>query len=187
MSTSTTPTKAKRRPLLSVRQIGIAAAFGGAAVAVMVLNLTIPFGPGLSLDLGEIFVSLGSALGGPVAGVIIGFLKGIGAGPDRNIPPHMLVGFVWGFWYMYLWKFTANRPHGKWIRIGLWTLSMPVYYYVFLLPLLFLIYTTVTLNVPFVPFFIKIAPLVIPEMIGTTVVTDIVWAVLPPKFAAPVK
>lgn len=153
----------------------------------MILNITVPFAPGLALDLGEIFVSLGAALGGPIAGVIVGFLKGIGAGPDRNVPPHMLVGFVWGYWYLYLWKFTVNRKHGKWIRIALWTVTMPIYYYVFLLPLLFWIYATFTLNVPFVPFFTSVAPLVIPEMIGTTIVTDIVWLVLPDKFAAPVK
>jgi len=185
--TAETQVQKKRKPLLSVRQIGVAAAFGGAAAAVMILNITVPFGPGLSLDLGEIFVSLGAALGGPVAGIIIGFLKGIGAGPDRNIPPHMLVGFVWGFWYAFLWKYTANRANGKWIRIGLWTITMPIYYYVFLLPLLFWIYATFTLNVPYWPFFTKVAPLVIPEMIGTTIVTDIVWLVLPAKFAAPVK
>ena len=186
MTTQATSQETKR-PLLSARQIGVAAAFGGAAAAVMILNITVPFAPGLALDLGEIFVSLGAALGGPIAGVIVGFLKGIGAGPDRNVPPHMLVGFVWGYWYLYLWKFTVNRKHGKWIRIALWTVSMPVYYYVFLLPLLFWIYATFTLNVPFVPFFTSVAPLVIPEMIGTTIVTDIVWLVLPDKFAAPVK
>ena len=37
------------------------------------------------------------------------------------------------------------------------------------------------------PFFAKVAPLVIPELIGTTVITDIVWLVLLGKFAAPVK
>jgi hypothetical protein len=99
----------------------------------------------------------------------------------------MLVGFVWGLWYAYLWKFTVNRKYGKWIRVGLWSASMPVYYYVFLLPLLFWIYATFTLNVEWWPFFTSVAPLVIPELIGTTVITDIVWLVLPDKFAAPVK
>jgi riboflavin transporter FmnP len=153
----------------------------------MILNLTIPMGPGLALDLGEIFVSLGSALGGPVAGIIIGFLKGIGAGPDRNIPPHMLVGAVWGFWYAFLYKYTANRRWGKWIRIAAWTASMPVYYYVLLLPLLLWIYATFTLKVPWWPLFQTVAPLVLPEMVGVTAITDIIWAVLPTKLAAPVK
>jgi len=183
----TTQEKPKKRPLLSVRQIGVAAAFGAGAAAVMILNITIPFGPGLALDLGEIFVSLGAALGGPIAGVIVGFLKGIPAGPDRNIPPHMLVGFVWGFWYAWLWKFTVNRKNGKWIRIGLWSITMPIYYYVLLLPLLLWIYATFTLKVPFWPFFTTVAPLVVPEMIGTIIVTDIVWLALPDKFAAPVR
>jgi len=61
------------------------------------LNVAFPTGTGdLQMDLGETFVSLGAALGGPIAGLIVGFPKGIVYAADRNVPSHMLAGFVWG-------------------------------------------------------------------------------------------
>jgi len=179
--------KKKKWYSLSTRQIGVAAAFGGAAFGVMVLNITVPFGPGLALDLGEIFVSLGGSLGGPIAGIVVGLLKGLGGAPDRNVPPHMLCGAFMGFWYKFVYGWSTKFKNAKWIRIGIWIPTMVFYYYVLLLPLLFWIYATFTLMVPWWPFFTGIAPLVIPEMIGTIIVTAIIWAALPERYSAPVE
>ncbi len=182
-----------KRPILSKRQIVVAIAFGIAAAIISFL-IKVPVEPDMYMDPAEIFVSLGSAFGGPIAGLIIGFIYGIYAyvmngfaSGVRNMPSHMLVGFVWGIWYIYLWKFTVDRKNGKWIRIALWTIAMPVYYYVLLLPLHSWIHATVHLNTPFIPLFMKVAPMVLPEMILTIMATDIILAVLPDKYAAPVK
>lgn len=178
----------KKKPwyTLSTRQIGVAAAFGGGAYAVMALNLTVPFAPGLALDLGELFVSLGGSLGGPIAGIIVGLLKGLGKAPLRNVPPHMLCGAFMGFWYALVYKWSTKFNSAKWIRIAIWVPTMVFYYYVLLLPLLLWIYATIVLQVPFVPFFLSVAPLVVPEMIGTIIVTGIIWAALPERYSAPV-
>ena len=97
-----------RHPL-STHQIGVALAFGCTAAAISLLNIAFPVGLGdIQMDPGEIFVSLGAAFGGPIAGMIVGFLNGIVYAPDRNVPSHMLAGFVWGIWYAYLWRFTVS-------------------------------------------------------------------------------
>jgi len=176
-----------RHPL-STHQIGVALAFGCTAAAISLLNIAFPVGLGdIQMDPGEIFVSLGAAFGGPIAGMIVGFLNGIVYAPDRNVPSHMLAGFVWGIWYAYLWRFTVSCKNRKWIRIALWTITMPVYYFVLLVPFFTWIYATFTLHVPFVPLFMTVAPAAALEMIGTIIVTDIVWTILPERFAAPVK
>ncbi len=147
----------------------------------------LPIGVGdYQLDLGEIFVTLGAALGGPIVGLVVGFLKGIVYEPVRNVPSHMFAGFVWGIWYMYLWRYTANHRNGKWVRIGLWTVTIPVYYYVLLMPLNLWIHAIVN-EVSFVSLFARIAVLAVPEIIGTIVATDIVLAILPDRLAKPVK
>jgi len=81
----------------------------------------------------------------------------------------------------------VNRKDGKWLRIALWTVTMPIYYFVLFLPLFTWIYATFTIKVPFSSLFTKIAPMAALEMIMTIIVTDIAWAVLPDKFAKPVK
>jgi len=102
--------------LISARQIAIAIIFGVAAAAVVIFHIEAPIGMDLLLNPAEIFVSLGAAFGGPIAGLIIGFLYGIGCYATngfvsgvRNMPSHMLVAFVWGIWYIYIWRFTVNR------------------------------------------------------------------------------
>jgi hypothetical protein len=171
---------------LTKRQIAIAALLGVAAAVLSLLNVAVPIGEGLELDPGEIFVSLGAALGGPLGGLLAGFLKGIVYAPERNVPSHMLAGFVWGLLYIYLWRFTANRKNGKWVRIALWSILMPFYYYVLLLPLNLWILAALNLKTSFSSLFMEVAPLIIPEIIGTIAVTDIILAVIPDKLASPV-
>jgi len=135
----------------------------------------------------EIFVSLSAVFGGPIGGLLAGFLKGIAYAPERNVPSHVLAGFVWGVLYIYLWESTADRKNGKSIRLALWAVLMPVYYYVLLLPLNLWIHATFNLKTSFTSLFMKVAPQIIPEIIGTIVVTDIILAVLPDKWTSPPK
>jgi riboflavin transporter FmnP len=174
------------KPLqISARQIVIAVAFGIAA-AIISLTIKFPIGQEMFLDPGEIFVTLGAALSGPIGGIIVGLLKGLVYAPERNIPSHILAGFIWGIWYLYMCKLTVNRKNGKWIRIALWVITIPIYYYVLLLPLYVWIYAS-TITTSFAQLFMKVAPAIIPEMIMTIIVTAIILAILPKKFTAPTK
>jgi hypothetical protein len=176
-----------RHLALTKNRISIAVAFGVVAAVLSLLDIAVPIEEGLELDPGEIFVSLGAAFGGPIGGLLAGLLKGIAYSSERNVPSHILAGFVWGILYIYFWEFTANRKNGKWIRLALWAILMPVYYYVLLLPLKLWIHATFNLKTSFASLFTKVAPQIIPEIIGTIAVTDIILAVIPDKWASPPK
>lgn len=164
----------------------LALIFGAVAAGLFLLDVYLPVGGGLYLEPSEIFVTLGSALTGPIGGLIIGFLQGIVYAPERNVPSHMLAGFLWGLWYAVLWVRTRDRPNGKVIRILCWTLTIPVYYYVLLLPLHQFIYATVTLQAAFIPTYLATAKQVIPEVIGTILATGILLVFLIDRYAKPV-
>lgn len=166
--------------------LALALAFGAVAGGLFFLDVHIPLGGGLLLEPSEIFVTLGAALTGPIGGLIVGFLQGIVYAPERNVPSHMLAGFVWGLWYAILWAATRERPFGKLIRILCWMATIPVYYYVLLLPLHQYIYATVTLGAPFIPTYIETADQVIPEVIGTILATGILLFFLIDRYAKPV-
>lgn len=166
-------------------RIVIAVALGVVAAVLSLLNIAVPIGEGLELDPGEIFVSLGAVFGGPIGGLLSGFLKGITYAPERNVPSHVLAGFVWGVLYIYLWGFTADCKNAKSIRLTLWAILMPVYYYVLLLPLNLWIHATFNLKTSFASLFMEVAPQIIPEIIGTIIVTEIILAVSPDKWTSP--
>ena len=63
--------------------------------------------------------------------------------------------------------------------------SIPLYYYVFLLPVHQAI-ASVTLGVPFLPLYAATAVEVLPEVTATLVITSLVIALLPEKYAKPV-
>jgi len=170
---------------ISARQIAIAVVFGIVA-AIVSLTIKVPIGQEMFMDPGEIFVTLGAALSGPIGGIIVGFLKGLVYAPERNIPSHILAGFVWGIWYLYMYKLTTNRKNGKWIMIALWVITIPIYYYVLLLPLYTWIYAS-TSATSFAQLFMEAAPAIIPEMFVTIIVTAVILAVLPKKYTAPTK
>jgi hypothetical protein len=174
------------KPLqISARQIVIAIVMGIVA-AIVSLTVKFPIGQEMFLDPGEIFVTLGAALSGPIGGIIVGFLKGLVYAPERNVPSHVLAGFVWGFWFLYMCRLTANRKNGKWLMIALWVITIPIYYYVLLLPLYTLIYSG-TSAISFTQLFKEIAPAIIPEMIMTIIVTAVILAILPKKYITPAK
>jgi len=174
------------KPLqISARQIAIAVLMGIVA-AIISLTVKFPIGQEMFLDPGEIFVTLGAALSGPIGGIIVGFLKGLVYAPERNVPSHVLAGFVWGIWYLYICKLTANRKNGKLLMIALWVITIPIYYYVLLLPLYTWIYAS-TSATSFAQLFMEAAPAIIPEMFVTIIVTAVILAVLPKKYTAPTK
>lgn len=164
----------------------LAILFGLASAGIYFLDLHIPVGGGLLLEPSEIFVTLGSALCGPTGGLIIGFLQGIVYAPERNIPAHMFAAFLWGLWYAFFWNWSLKMPYPKISRVIVWTLTVPLYYYVLLLPLHVFIYASYTLDAPFLSTYLVVASEVVPEMIGTIIATDIILIILLERYSAPV-
>jgi hypothetical protein len=180
------PREEARRPLLSARQIGLAAAFGGAALAIVLAGLTIPIpGTPVVTDPREPFTTIGASLTGPIGGIIIGILAGIAEPgiPLASLLAHIVGGIYNGFVYKHV---TYGRFSGP-MRLVAWAIQVLVYYYVIVVPLFALgvsiFYPDPTTS--FVPLLVSLWAFVIPESIFTTVVTTLVMAILPERFKRP--
>src|SRR4030066_2259022 len=120
MSNTSPSIESERKPLLSARQVGVAAAFGGAALALVLAGITIPIpGTPVVTDPREIFTTHGASLTGPVGGIVIGILAGIAEPgiPLASLLAHIVGGVVNGFVYKNLsWRFRQNNV----TRLALW-------------------------------------------------------------------
>jgi hypothetical protein len=180
--------ESESRPILSARQVGVAAAFGGAALAVVLAGLTIPIpGTPVVTDPREIFTTIGASLTGPIGGIVIGILAGIAEPgiPLASLLAHIVGGIYNGFAYKNLsWR--SNESKGR--SLVLWALQVIVYYVVFVVPLFAL---GVTLFYPdpangtFLALVGALEVGVIPEMIFTTTVTTIIMTALPERYRRP--
>jgi hypothetical protein len=183
---SVPPSEEAKRPLLSARQIGIAAAFGGAALAIVLAGLTIPIpGTPVVTDPREPFTTIGASLTGPIGGIIVGILAGVAEPgiPIASLLAHIVGGIYNGFVYKHV---THGRFSGR-VRLVAWAVQVLVYYYVIVVPL-FAVGVAVFYPDPttsFFPLLVSLWGFVIPESIFTTVVTTIVMAALPERFKRP--
>lgn len=179
----------ERRPLLSARQVGVAAAFGGAALAVVLAGITIPIpGTPVVTDPREIFTTIGASLTGPIGGIVIGILAGIAEPgiPLASLLAHIVGGIVNGFLYKNLaWRFNGKN---KLVYLGLWALQVVIYYSLIIVPLFvtgIMIFYPDPANGTFLGFLTLLESSVLPEMLITTVVTTIIMASLPERFRRP--
>jgi hypothetical protein len=176
------------RPLLSARQVGVAAAFGGAALAVVLAGLTIPIpGTPVVTDPREIFTTIGASLTGPIGGIVIGILAGIAEPgiPLASLLAHIVGGIYNGLVYKNLsWRAQDNKAKS----LVLWALQVVGYYVLIVVPLfvtgVMLFYPDPS-NGTFFAFLTTLEAAVIPEMIFTTVVTTIIMAALPERYRRP--
>jgi len=180
--------ESERRPLLSARQVGVAAAFGGAALAVVLAGITIPIpGTPVVTDPREIFTTTGAALTGPIGGIVIGILAGIAEPgiPLASLLAHIIGGIYSGFVYKNLsWRFNANRVQS----LVLWALQVIGYYVLVVVPLFVVGLMMFYPDPEYGTFFAFLGTLeasVIPEMIFTTTVTTIIMAALPERYRRP--
>jgi hypothetical protein len=176
------------RPLLSARQIGVAAAFGGAALAVVLAGLTIPIpGTPVVTDPREIFTTIGASLTGPIGGIVIGILAGIAEPgiPLASLLAHIVGGIYNGFVYKNLsWRNNANKGQS----LVLWALQVIGYYVLIVVPLFvagIMLFYPDPANGTFFGFLGTLEAAVIPEMIFTTTVTTIIMAALPERYRRP--
>ena len=120
--------------MVSVRILAVSAAFGLAALAVVLAGLTLPIpGTGVVTDPRELFTTTGAALTGPVGGVLIGVLAGIReptGGVFASILAHVSGGLWMGFAYKSLVHRSLRVPYSF---LG-WAFLVLVYYYVFVIP-----------------------------------------------------
>ena len=177
-----------RRPLLSARQVGVAAAFGGAALAVVLAGLTIPIpGTPVVTDPREIFTNIGASLNVPIGVIVIGILDGIAEPgiPLASLLAHIVGGIYNGLVYKNLsWRFNQNKVQS----LVLWVLQVIGYYVLVVVPLfvvgLMMFYPDPEYGT-FWAFLGTLEASVIPELTFTAIVTTIIMAALPERFRRP--
>ena len=181
---------------LSRRGIITALGFGAAALMVMAAGLLIPvYGEAIRIDPRELFVTLGSALTGPIGGIIIGFMAHSWfAGEDWyfrivSITIHVLGGLWMGISYK---KLVHEKLKMPWLLLG-WIGLVFVYYFVTLFfffvavshtffPLLFeQLFGELSLGQAYIGLTTAAAP----EFIATAIITTLIIIVLPPKYRRP--
>jgi hypothetical protein len=92
-----------RKPLLTSRQLGLAAAFAAAAFAFRASGLVITLAPPLVIDLGALMPPLAGMAAGPVVGIITGIARGIPSGlPQVDLILQPFKGIYWAYVYKYL-------------------------------------------------------------------------------------
>lgn len=104
----------RRKPFLTSQQIGLAAAFGGAAFAFRALGLAIPLVPPLVVDPGALMPCLAGMAAGPIVGAVVGIARGIPSGlPIIDLWAQPVKGIYWAF----VWKYFLLRikdPGKRW-------------------------------------------------------------------------
>ena len=177
-----------KKPLLSARQVGIAAAFGGVALAIVLAGITIPIpGTVVVTDPRELFTTIGASLTGPIGGVVVGLLAGMAdpSLPIVSVIAHVLGGVYNGFVYKNAsWRFKDNKP----VSLALWAAQVLVYYFVVIVPLIvagIMVFFPDPANGTFFNLLGIVEVGAIPEAILTTVVSTIVMAALPERYRRP--
>ena len=128
--------ESSKKPLLSARQVGMAAAFGGAALALVLAGVTIPIpGTPVVTDPREIFTTIGASLTGPVGGVVVGLLAGIAEPgiPFASLLAHVVGGVFNGLVYK---NFSWRLKEKKALSLAAWALQVFAYYTCVVIPAL---------------------------------------------------
>lgn len=104
----------QRKPLMTTRQIGLAAAFGGAAFAFRALGIAVSLFPPLVVDPGALMPCLAGMAAGPLVGIVVGIARGIPSGlPVIDLWMQPLKGVYWAFVYKY-GIMRIKNPRTRW-------------------------------------------------------------------------
>lgn len=113
----------KKKPILTSNQIGLAAAFGGAAFAFRALGIAVPVVPPLTMDPGALMPCLAGMCGGPVVGALVGIARGIPSGsPAVDLWVQPIKGIYWYFVWKQIIKIENEKK--RWVVFGVTTLLL---------------------------------------------------------------
>lgn len=163
----------------------VAVVFGLVVLTVVLANFTVPIpGTGVVTDPREIFVTIGSALTGPLGALIIGFFAGIVE--PGGIPLASLLGhIVGGLWVALSYKNFVYERLQMPVRLAGWVVLVIIYYYVFVVPGFVFGLTAFYGETNPIGLYIALAKGVIIEVLITTTITTLALLALPPKYHRP--
>jgi hypothetical protein len=172
----------------SYSQFLVAVLCGGCTMLILSARYYVNLALGFTMDGREIFLTLGAALAGPWAAVIMNIFMAIGitigypentaAGTAVDTISHLTGTILLALLYKKVIYERVKRP----FRIMSWVVLIFVYYWVLLAPVASILYYAVDLAPT--PLFVINLP-IWPEVIVTTVLTTLVMAALPPKWRKP--
>ena len=163
----------------------VAVVFGLIAITIVLASFTIPIpGTGVVTDPREIFVTIGSALTGPIGALIIGIFAGIME--PGGIPLASLLGHIaGGLWAAFIYKTFVYERLQMPIRLAGWVMLVIIYYYVFVVPGFVIGLTAFYGETNPVGLYMALAKGVIAEVLITTTITTLVLLALPKKYHKP--
>jgi hypothetical protein len=172
----------------SYSQFLVAVLCGGCTALILAARYYVDLALGLTMDGREIFLILGAALAGPWAAVLMNIFMAIGifiGYPEITAPgiavdviTHLTGTILFALLYR---KFVYERAK-KPLKILVWVVLVPFYYWVLLSPVASILYYAVDLTPT--PLFVITLP-IWPEVIVTTILTTLVMAALPAKWRKP--
>lgn len=191
---------AQEDQLISAKVIGVSIAFGLIALIIVLAELFVPIpGTGVVTDPREIFTTLGAGLTGPVGGVIVGILAGVGEAfigiPEGRIPLASMIAHVsGGLWMGWAYKkLVFNRLQMPILVLG-WAALILVFYFLLAVPG-FAIGQSLFYPDQFTAFYgegaslvdayLALAQGVAPEALITTLITSLVIVALPQRYRRP--
>lgn len=164
-------------------------------IAAAEANFFIPLGNDTSMGIGELFTTLSSALGGPIASVVTIFVVyGVVSLLHPEYFPDMVSTYILvadGIAHLSAmllvaigyrkWLYPQARKTG--IFLSGWFLMIGAYYYLVLFPLSVVLINFVAPD--FDAIYLEYAKNFIPEAVGTAVITTLVWFALPARYRRP--
>ena len=173
----------------SYSQFLVAVLCGGCTMLILAVRYYVDLALGLTMDGREIFLTLGAALAGPWAavimsifmaiGIIIGYPEITATGVAVDVICHLTGTLLLALLYKKVIYERVKKP----LRILSWVVLVPFYYWVLLAPVASILYYAVDLTPT--PLFLVTLP-IWPEVIVTTILTTLVMVALPPKWRKPV-
>ena len=163
----------------------VAVVFGLVVLTIVLARFTVPIpGTGVVTDPREIFVTIGSALTGPLGALIIGVFAGI-AEPG-GIPLASLLGHIAGaLWMAFSYRNFIYERLQMPTRLAGWIILVIIYYYVFVVPGFVIGLTTFYGETDPIGLYLALAQGVIVEVLITTAVTTLALLALPQKYHRP--
>jgi len=180
--------------LPSARTFLVAAAFGGAALAVVAAKLTLPIpGTGVVTDPCEIFATTGAGLTGLFGGVVIGLLAGIRE-PGGIVLASLLAHIAGGLWMGIAYKKLVFEHTEMPTRALGWAGLVALYYYLVVIPGFVIGIASFDPTVyveyfgddtPWVRAYLELGEGALPEATLTTLVTTLAYVALPRRHRWP--